>query len=110
MGIDLTEMQRAALAHALAPFAESVDFVAVYGSRATGAARRGSDVDLVLHGNVSAWHVRSAIEESDLSIFADVVRYDEITNPQLRAEVDRDAQPLFTRAELRAFAKGEATR
>ncbi len=82
----------------------------MYGSRATGMARLGSDVDLVFYGDASPRRIRAALDESDLSIFADVVRYDEIQNPQLRAEIDRDALPLFTRADLTAFARRDASR
>lgn len=110
MEIDLTGIQRAALARALAPFADEMDRVAVYGSRALGTARRGSDVDLVFYGNASASRVGLALAESGLSIFADVVRYDEIQNPRLRAEIDRSALPLFAQADLTAFADGNTSR
>ncbi|MEP6785438.1 MAG: nucleotidyltransferase domain-containing protein [Sphingomonadales bacterium] len=110
MEIELTGMQRTALGRALAPFADEVDSVAVYGSRATGSARRGSDVDLVFYGSASPAYIRLALEESDLSIFADVVKYDEIDNLRLRAEIDRDALPLFRKADLTSFARENTSR
>jgi uncharacterized protein len=110
VAIELTARQRRAIALAFAPFADRVDAVAVYGSRATGSSRPGSDVDLVFHGDAPSARIRAALDESALSVFADVVRYDEVRNARLLAEIDRDAIPLYTRADLTAFASEEASR
>ncbi|KQT32391.1 hypothetical protein ASG29_11410 [Sphingomonas sp. Leaf412] len=67
----------------------------------------GSDVDLVVYGGFSdadAATVRAELEDSDLSIFADVLAYDAIGNDRLRAEIDRWAEILFTREDLLAAA------
>lgn len=101
--IDLTGPQRAALRAVFVPHAAKLESVGVYGSRAQGRARPGSDVDLVIYGAVSADDVaqmRIDLEESDLSIFADITAYDAIRHPALRQEIDTWMQPLFTRAEL----------
>lgn len=101
--IDLTQPQRLALENALGPMANAYDLIAVYGSRATGRARPGSDVDLVVYGAggsnvISA--IRSAIEESDLSIFADILSYEDIDHLPLKLEIDEHAKPLL-RGRLR---------
>jgi uncharacterized protein len=105
--IDLTDRQRRALLSALVPFADQFDAVSVFGSRVSGSSRPGSDVDLVFYG-ASSDHViarlREAIEDSDLSIFADVHRYETIAHASLKAEIDRWAKPLFASRELRSAA------
>lgn len=105
--IDLTGPQRAALRAVFAPYAAKLDCVGVYGSRAQGRARPGSDVDLVVYGPVSANDVarlRIDLEDSDLSIFADVTAYEAIVHPALKQEIDDWMQPLFSREDLNAFA------
>ena len=96
--IDLTQPQRHALEHALLPMADAFDMIAIYGSRANGTARPGSDVDLVVYGTIGIdvlCALRSAVEDSDLSIFADIVRYEDIVHMPLRQEIDTHAKPLF---------------
>ncbi len=105
--IELTQRQRQALLAALAPFAEAFEDVSAFGSRVVGTSRPGSDIDLVFYGvsdeSVVA-RLREALEESDLSIFADVHSYEEIDHAPLKAEIDRWAKPLFAREELRRAA------
>ncbi|UVO54190.1 nucleotidyltransferase family protein [Sphingomonas sp. SUN039] len=105
--IELTGPQRQALLTAIAPFADTFDSVGVFGSRVTGSSRPGSDIDLVFYGvsdEAIISRLREALEESDLSIFADVHRYETIEHPPLKAEIDRWATPLFAREELRRAA------
>ena len=101
--IDLTEVQREVLRSVLRRYADRVDRVGVYGSRARGTARRGSDIDIVLHGSVDAdtvARIRADLEDSNLSIFADVTALDSVTHPGLLAEIEQFARPLFDHAEL----------
>ena len=99
----LTEQQYQALRRSLAPFARLLERVDVYGSRARGTHRPGSDIDLIVLGPVQLedlLRIAVALDESDLSISADVTRYSEQLSPAFTAEVARDARPLFTQAEL----------
>ena len=60
-------------------------------------------MDLVIYGRLlprDEAAVREALEESDLSIFADVVAYERIDHAPLRAQIDYWMRPLFTKAEL----------
>lgn len=101
--IDLTQSQRAALQSVFVPFADKIDIVGVYGSRAQGRARPGSDVDLVIYGSVTENDVarmQMNLDESDLSIFADVVAYEKIAQSSLREQIDKWMKPLFHRQEL----------
>ena len=69
----------------------------VYGSRATGRARPSSDLDLVIFPPASeslVGELALAFEECDLPIFVDVIAWERISNPVLRAEIERDAIPF----------------
>lgn len=101
----LTQMQYDVLLRTFAPFADRVERVDVYGSRARGTHRTGSDIDLIVAGDAELEDVLRmavALEESDLSIFADIQRYSDTLTPSFAREVARDAKTLFTRAELLA--------
>jgi uncharacterized protein len=101
--IELTAPQRAALHAFFARFADRLEVVGVYGSRSQARARPGSDIDLVVYGGVTDRDIsemRISLDESDLSIFADVVAYNLVTHVKLREQIDKWANPLFTRADL----------
>jgi uncharacterized protein len=101
--IDLTQPQRQALLSVFLPYADRIDAIGIYGSRVQGKARPGSDVDIVVYGRVTHSDVADIahdLEESDLSIFADVIAYDAITHAPLKAQIDKWMQPLFRREEL----------
>lgn len=109
--IDLTQRQRQALLDVFSRYADRVETVGVYGSRTQGRARPGSDVDLVIYGELAARDLGSMLgdlEESDLSIFADVVDYAEITHAPLKSQIDHWMRPLFTRHDLLAARTAEA--
>src|SRR2546423_9009723 len=66
----------------------------VFGSRAKGNAKRGSDIDIALKGNEStdsiAWEINSILNEREpLPYFFDVVNYSTIKNPELKNHIDR---------------------
>ncbi len=101
--IDLTPRQRAVLRDVFAPYADRFESVGVYGSRATGRARPGSDVDLVIYGSTDDQLVGSILtelEDSDLDVFADVVAFECVKHAKLRQHIVRDSLPLFAAAEL----------
>lgn len=85
------------VAEVLATVDGQIGAVKVYGSRATGKARPSSDIDLVIFPPVSPSTIGDlalAFEESDLPVFVDVVAWERISNPVLRAEIERDAIPF----------------
>lgn len=110
--IDLTAQQRDELLRTFAEFVPPIERVDVFGSRADGTARPGSDVDLALAGSIE-WRIlsriRGAIEDSYLSIFADVAAYAMIDDENFRDQVLKTAKPLFDRDELLA-ARESASR
>ncbi|HEX8302738.1 nucleotidyltransferase domain-containing protein [Sphingomonas sp.] len=108
----LTPPQRAALLTVLSHFADRIERVDIYGSRAQGLFRPGSDVDLMLAGPID-WgllaRIKGALDESYLSIFADVAAYALLEAGEFRDQVIATAKPLFERAELLA-ARDAASR
>lgn len=87
----------------LAPYARQIERVGIFGSRSSGDAKPGSDVDLVLFGPVSQRVVDrlwTAFDESSISVAVDVVAYKLIEHDALRAQIDATAATLFTQSEL----------
>ena len=72
----------------------SIETIILFGSRALGNYKRGSDVDLCLKGK----HLTEAQciqfsdylnEEAPLPYFFDVINYHEVTNIKLRQHIDQ---------------------
>lgn len=101
----LTDMQRRRLLEVFGAFAPPVERVDVYGSRARGTARAGSDVDLIVAGQIdrtTIGRIASALDDSYLSILADVTAYSLLRDDGFAAAVRREAVPLFDADELAA--------
>ncbi|MBM3602462.1 MAG: nucleotidyltransferase domain-containing protein [Alphaproteobacteria bacterium] len=101
----LSQQQLAVLRSVLVPFADKIDLVGLFGSRATGMARPNSDIDLVLYGDVESAVVdrlRTLFNDSLLSLNVDLHAYQAITYPALKQHIDAVMQPLFTQQELLA--------
>ncbi|MEW5967638.1 MAG: nucleotidyltransferase domain-containing protein [Pseudomonadota bacterium] len=85
--LQLREKDRQALKAALARFPE-VRQAWVFGSRATGTARRASDIDLAIEApdlNPARWHaLQEALEQAPVIYQLDVVRLDTLLDPKLR--------------------------
>ena len=72
----------------LAPYAERIERVDLFGSRATGAHRPESDIDMVLRGTVdeaAIGRIRALLDDSLLPYKIDLCAYDLITYPPLPA-------------------------
>lgn len=105
----LTDRELQLLLKAFSPFADQIQSVGLVGSRATGIARPNSDVDLVLYGDVGQAIVDrlwTIFDESALARTVDVVAYDLITYPPLKAHIDAVMVPLFSQADLKAAKAG----
>jgi len=79
-----------------------VEQVWIYGSRAKGTNRPGSDVDLALIGPAVKKDTAAAIhftleEDGPMPFFFDVLHWNTLTNRQLKAEIEQTAQPLYQR-------------
>ena len=72
----------------------------LYGSRAKGNYRNGSDIDLTLKTDNSFTRndlldIAGDFEDSDLPYFVDVSIYDKLSNPDLKAHIDRVGKVLY---------------
>lgn len=92
----LTDLQLATVRAILAPYAGRYQRVAIFGSRAVGGCRKGSDLDLVLYGaDETLWaDLVTAFIESDLSIGVDLVDYDRLDSEAPRERIDQDRVQL----------------
>jgi predicted nucleotidyltransferase len=77
--------------------------VILYGSRALGTYRNGSDIDITLRtGENFAFtdllHLMGDFDESSLPYLADISLYQDIENPDLKAHIDRAGKVLYSGA------------
>ena len=74
--------------------------VVLYGSRAKGNYRNGSDIDISLKTEDSFTHtdllrIGNDFDDSDMPYFVDVSVYDNLSNPDLKAHIDRVGKVLY---------------
>lgn len=87
--------------HAILARHPAIEQAIIYGSRAKGNYRPGSDIDLTLVGDgldlalVSA--VASELDESDIAYTVDVSAWSHIGSPALREHIERVGQVFFQR-------------
>lgn len=78
-----------------------VEEALIYGSRAKGNYREGSDIDMVLKGEMLTGEIRSQIfwekDELNSPYTVDLSIYHQITSQELIQHIDRVAKPLFQR-------------
>jgi predicted nucleotidyltransferase len=72
----------------------------IYGSRAKGTYRNGSDIDLTLKTDNTftgsdLLHIAGDFEDSDIPYLVDVSLYDKLSNPDLKAHIDRIGKVLY---------------
>ncbi|MDR2701812.1 MAG: nucleotidyltransferase domain-containing protein [Spirochaetaceae bacterium] len=75
--------------------------VVLYGSRAKGKYRRGSDIDMSLKTDETFTHtdllrVVGDFDDSDIPYFVDVSIYDRLSNHELKAHIDRVGKVLYS--------------
>lgn len=79
----------------------SVKTAVIFGSRAKGNYKAGSDVDIALHGEEMGDRVAVDVayqlnEETIMPYKFDVLNYHTIANPDLVAHIDRVGRPFYT--------------
>lgn len=100
----LSPSERKTLTKVLAPFADRIERVGVFGSRATGRARPNSDIDLVVYGNVDPEleaRLWTLFEDSDLAVEVDIAAYSLIRHEGLKRHIDATVKTVFDVEELR---------
>jgi predicted nucleotidyltransferase len=73
----------------------------LYGSRAKGNYRNGSDIDISLKTDVTftrtnLLHISGDFDDSDLPYFVDVSNYDKLSNSDLKSHIDRVGKVLYS--------------
>jgi len=73
----------------------------LYGSRAKGNYRNGSDIDLSLKTGdnfsfTDLLRISGDFDDSNLPYFVDVSIYDNISNPELKDHIDRVGKILYS--------------
>ena len=81
-----------------------IDEAVLYGSRAKGSFKPGSDIDLTLKGDgltlEQKWDIEEKIDDLLLPYMFDISIYTQIDNPDLIGHIDRVGQ-IFYRRESR---------
>ena len=80
---------------------QNIKQVVLYGSRAKGNYRNGSDIDLALKTGenfcfTDLLRVGNDFDDSDMPYFVDVSNYDHISNPDLKAHIDRVGKVIYS--------------
>ena len=80
---------------------QDVKQVILYGSRAKGNYRNGSDIDLALKTGenftfTDLLRVGNDFDDSYMPYFVDVSIYDDISNPDLKAHIDRVGKVIYS--------------
>lgn len=83
----------------------SVESAVIFGSRAKGNFRKGSDVDIAIKGKNITFRNVSDInyelnDESSLIYFFDIIDYNSIENVDLREHIDRVGVEFFLKKAI----------
>jgi len=80
--------------------------VRVYGSRAKGSHRSGSDIDLAIMGNgvsdLDLLHIASDIDDLPLPYQVDLALFRQIDNPALIEHIERVGKVFYSAADASA--------
>jgi predicted nucleotidyltransferase len=103
----LEEWEQLIIIQAIQRFS-SIDVVRLYGSRAKGNYRRGSDVDLAIQGEQLSPEICAALhdvleEETPLPYFFDVTDLNRLQYDGLREHIERVGKTLYSRSEIVDF-------
>ncbi|PSR19920.1 MAG: hypothetical protein C7B45_17540, partial [Sulfobacillus acidophilus] len=81
----------------------AVEQAIIYGSRAKGTHRRGSDIDLTLVGQHLSYddllQIRKEFHESLIPYIVDVSIYDDIEDVAVRDHIKQRGQVLYNRSQ-----------
>ena len=103
MASALTQGQIDTIKKTIAPYAQGITQVGVFGSRATGKAKANSDIDLVVYGSITEATIRrlyTLFTESSLPVKVDIVGYNLVAYPPLKRHIDGNVKILFTQRDF----------
>ncbi len=100
LGLPVTTLEKLAQVFARHP---AIHQALVYGSRAKGNYRRGSDIDVTLKGEVMAFaelmQVEAQIDDLLLPYTVDLSQYGQLSNADLIDHIDRVGQIIYQRQQ-----------
>jgi predicted nucleotidyltransferase len=102
----LSKKQLGTLLSILIPF-DKIDYVGLFGSRATGRYRPNSDIDLVIYGPIdekTTDRLFTLLNDSNLPLKIDLQAYDLINHLPLKERIDNNMLPLFTHEQIHALS------
>ena len=95
--VGLSETERQLLCDFFHHYPEITE-VRIFGSRAKGTHKKFSDIDLAVWGNIDELFlakINLLLEELPLPYTFDLIAYERIMNPHLKAHIDRQGKKLF---------------
>ena len=104
----LNQSQLELIRHILGECPETIDSVALFGSRATNTHEKYSDIDLTLYGDLSQAAVDrlwTLFHESSLPCKVDLIAYQHVRYAPMKQRIDETAKILFTGDEIRGRTK-----
>jgi predicted nucleotidyltransferase len=82
----------------------NVEKAVLFGSRAKGTYRQGSDIDIALYGNkmkfIDFLNLKVKLDELELLEKIDVVQFEKIENPDFIAHIDRVGVVIYLKGEV----------
>ena len=98
----LSPEHKSILVNVLSSFSE-IDEGIVFGSRAMGNYKPGSDIDIVLKSAIKIplekiVQINSAIEQTTLPYKVDLIDFQSINNDSLKEHITTYGQPLFAKS------------
>ena len=100
MAYGLTDTQLEQIQRVLATIPR-IEQAVLFGSRAKGTFKPGSDIDLALKGNnipfADLLLADNALDDLDFPYFFDLLLYRHISEPALREHIDRAGVTLYSR-------------
>ncbi len=80
-----------------------IDEAKLFGSRAMGNFKNGSDIDIAILGDAISLSLilklKNDFEESSLPYFVDIVNYNSISNPELKRHIDQNGITLYVKSD-----------
>lgn len=99
-GVSVSDL--AYIVSALAKFGE-IERACIFGSRAKGTHKPGSDIDIAIYGDRVSFDTISKLhalleDESPMPYRFDIVDYSHLSHENLKSHIDRIGVPIFSAA------------
>lgn len=102
MEFGLKELDLEYIAKRISEFSE-IEKVVIFGSRAKGNYKPGSDIDIAIMGDKVNFNVLSRLhslleDEGPMPYFIDVVDYTHLDHDELKAHIDRAGKVIYKKS------------